>query len=167
MLWVALHFPGLSSEALAPLAGWACQFTPRVALAPPDAVLAEVEASLRYFGGSEAFLVELRTRLEALGTAVSLASASTGLAALWRARGGGAELESLPLAVTGFDLEFFRNIGIATVGEALALPRGGLAERCGEAVVNALDRASGLAPESYAFFAPPAGFCARLELPAE
>jgi len=167
MLWVALHFPELSSEALAPLAGWACQFTPRVALAPPDAVLAEVEASLRYFGGREAFLDELRAQLEALGMAFSLAAAPTGLAALWRARGGGAALESLPLVVTGFDLEFFRSIGIATVGEALALPRSGLAERCGQALLAALDRARGKAPESYAFFAPPACFSARLELPAE
>src|SRR3954463_10122698 len=90
MLWVALHFPGLANETLASLAGWACQFTPRVALAPPDALLAEVEASLRYFGGQEAFLTELRAGLRALDTAVSLGIAPTGLAALWRgARGGG------------------------------------------------------------------------------
>jgi len=167
MLWVALHFPGLSSEALAPLAGWACQFTPKVALAPPDAVLAEVEASLRYFGGRDAFLAELRAGLEELGVRVSLAVAPTGLAALWRARGGGGELETLPLGVTGFDLEFFRGIGVATIGEALALPRDGLAQRCGEAVLDALDRACGRTPESHAFFDPPARFSARLELPGE
>lgn len=167
MLWVALHFPGLANETLAPLAGWACQFTPRVALAPPDALLAEVEASLRYFGGQEAFLAELRAGLEALGTAASLGVAPTGLAALWRARGGGGPLEALPLEVTGFDLDFFRGIGIATVGEALALPRDGLAQRCGGAVVDALDRACGRRPEAHAFFAPPASFSARLELPGE
>ena len=92
MLWVALHFPGLSGEALAPLAGWACQFTPKVALAPPDALLAEVQASLRYFGGEQDFLDELRAGLAALGMTASLAVAPTGLAALWRARGGGGRL---------------------------------------------------------------------------
>lgn len=167
MLWVALHFPGLANETLAPLAGWACQFTPRVALAPPDALLAEVEASLRYFGGQEAFLGELRLRLEALGMAVSLGVAPTGLAALWRARGGGGSLEALPLEVTGFDLDFFRGIGVGTVGEALALPRDGLAQRCGAAAVDALDRACGRLPETHAFFVPPARFSARLELPGE
>jgi len=167
MLWVALHFPGLANETLAPLAGWACQFTPRVALAPPDALLAEVEASLRYFGGQEAFLAELRAGLEALDTAVSLGIAPTGLAALWRARGGGGPLETLPLEVTGFDLDFFRGIGIATVGEALALPRDGLAQRCGSEVVDALDLACGRRPEAYEFFALPASFSARLELPGE
>src|SRR5262245_25124729 len=167
MLWVALHFPGLASETLAPLAGWACQFSPRVALAPPDALLAEVQASLRYFGGQEAFLDELHARLHALGLAFSLGVAPTGLAALWRARGGGGPLEALPLAVTGFDPDFFRGIGVATVGQALALPRDGLAQRCGSAVVDALDRACERLPESYAFFVPPASFSARLELPGE
>jgi protein ImuB len=167
MLWVALHFPGLPNRALAPLAGWACQFTPRVAQAPPDALLAEVEASLRYFGGQEVFLQTLRAGLDALGMAASLAVAPTGLAALWLARGGGGSLETLPLEATGFDLDFFRGIGVATVGEALALPRDGLAQRCGSALVDALDRACGRLPETYAFFAPPARFSARLELPGE
>jgi len=165
MLWVALHFPGLSSEALAPIAGWACQFTPKVALAAPDALLAEVEASLRYFGGLEAFLETMRARLETLGMSASLAVAPTGLAALWLARGGTGPLEALPLEVTGFELDFFRGIGVTTVGEALALPRDGLAQRCGSAVIDALDRACGRLPETYAFFIPPARFCARLELP--
>jgi protein ImuB len=167
MLWVALHFPALPSKALAPLAGWACQFTPRVAQAPPDALLAEVAASLRYYGGQGAFLRTLRVGLDALGLAASLAVAPTGLAALWLARGGGGSLEALPLEATGFDLDFFRGIGVATVGEALALPRNGLAQRCGSAIIDALDRACGKLPETYAFFAPPASFSARLELPGE
>jgi len=167
MLWLALHFPGLRDEALAPLAGWACQFTPRVAPAPPDALLAEIEASLRYFGGPDAFLRTLHSGLDALGMTASLAVAPTGLAALWLARGGGGSLEALPLEATGFDLDFFRSIGVATVGEALALPRDGLAQRCGSAVLDALDRACGRLPETYAFFTPPPRFSARLEVPGE
>jgi protein ImuB len=167
MLWVALHFPGLSHETLAPLAGWACQFTPKVALAPPDALLAEVEASLRYFGGREDFLAELRAGLDALGMRALVATAPTSLAALWLARGGGSRLDELPLEVTGFDLEFFRGIGVATVGEALALPREGLAQRCGSAMLDALDRACGRMPEAHVFFVPPESFAARLELPGE
>src|SRR5437867_1836271 len=58
MFWVALHFPGLPT-GLEPLAAWACQFTPRVALEPPDALVAEVEGSLRYFGGREALFAAL------------------------------------------------------------------------------------------------------------
>jgi protein ImuB len=167
MLWVALHFQDLPPESLEPIAGWACQFTPKVVLAAPDGLLAEVEASLRYFGGLEGFLAKLRAGLEALGVQATLAVAPTGRAALWRSRGGGGALETLPLQAAGLDLEFFRSIGIATVGEALALPRDGLAQRCGAAVLEELDRACGRRPESHAFFAPPARFCARLELTGE
>lgn len=166
MLWVALHFPDFG-ETLEPIAGWACQFTPKVVLAPPNALLAEVEASLRYFGGLDGFLTKLREGLADLGLHATLATAPTGCAALWRARGGGGPLETLPLEATGLDAAFFRSIGIATVGEALHLPRDGLAPRCGPAVLDALDRACGRAPETHAFFVPPACFSARLELTGE
>jgi fructokinase len=56
MLWVALHFHALPAAMLEPIAAWACQFTPRVALEPPDALLIEVEGSLRYFGGEPALV---------------------------------------------------------------------------------------------------------------
>src|SRR5206468_3761692 len=80
MFWVALHFPGLAAGMLEPLAAWACQFTPRVALEPP---------------------------------------------------------------------------------------REGPARRCGQGLIDELDRALGKLPEPREFFAPPERFAARLELPAE
>jgi len=167
MLWVAIHFPGLPPAALEPLAACACQFTPKVALEPPDALLADVEGSVRYFGGLESFLGRLRGGLGELGFAASIAVAPTARAALWRARGGGQlELEALPLEVTGFELDLPRNIGIATVGELLRLPRDGLARRCGPAMLEELDRALGKIPETHAFFQPPPRFAAKLELPA-
>ena len=43
--------PEVESAALDAVASWATQFTPTVALAPPDAVLAEIGGSLRLFGG--------------------------------------------------------------------------------------------------------------------
>ena len=167
MLWVALHFPNLPSHALVPIAAWACQFTPRVSLEPPQALVLEIEGSLRLFGGQEALLAQLRAGLDDLGFPASIASAATTRAALWLARGGGGTLESLPLEVTGFEQEFLRSIGVATLGQLLALPRGGLAQRCGERVTRELDEALGAAPEPRAFFTPPACFCAQLELPAE
>ncbi|MGQ0546841.1 MAG: Y-family DNA polymerase [Betaproteobacteria bacterium] len=166
MLWVALHLPGLPPGRLEPLAAWACQFTPRVSLEPPQALLAEVEASLRLFGGRDALLARWCEGLEALGIEASLAVAPTALAALWLARAGGGELEALPLEVIDRDVEFLKSIGISTVGELLALPREGLARRCGQALIDDLDRALGALPEARAFFVPPARFDARLELPA-
>ena len=56
MLWVALHLPSLPAGTLETIAAWACQFTPKVSLEPPHALLAEVQGSLRYFGGLENLL---------------------------------------------------------------------------------------------------------------
>jgi protein ImuB len=166
MLWVALHLPGLAPGALEPIAAWACQFTPRVSLEPPRALVAEVQASLRLFGGRKALLARWRDGLESLGVETSLALAPTARAALWLARGGGDKLGKLPLEVIGCDLEFLRSIGISTVGELLRLPREGLAQRCGQDLVDQLDRALGVLPEAREFFMPPSRFDARLELPA-
>ena len=166
MVWGALHLPGLQPGMLGTLAGWACQFTSRVAL-EREALLLEVEGSLRYFGGREALLVALEGGLRELGLRASPATAATARAALWRARGGGLAFEQLPVGVLGGDQAFFSQIGIETVGEVLGLPREGLAQRCGQELVDALDRALGRLPESHAFFTPPERFYARLELPAE
>jgi protein ImuB len=148
------------------LAGWACQYTPRVAL-EPDALLLEVEGSLRCFGGREALLAALEGGVRDLGLTAVPVTAVTALAALWRARGGGVALEQVPATVLGADAGFFGNLGVKTLGQVLALPRDGLARRCGQGLVDAIDRALGRLPESYAFFTPPGRFCARLELPAE
>jgi protein ImuB len=165
MPWVALQFHPLPSGSLERLAAWACQFTPRVSLEPPHALVAEVAGSLRYFGGLEALLDRVRDGLEELGVEASLSVAATPRAALWQARGGNTDLNDLPLSVTGFSTDFPESIGIRTVGELGALPREGLARRCGQAVLDELDRALGALPETRAFFVPPARFDATLELP--
>ncbi|HVJ12384.1 MAG TPA: DNA polymerase Y family protein [Burkholderiales bacterium] len=166
MLWAALHFPSLPPEALAPIAAWACQFTPRVSLEPPQELLLEVEGSLRLFGGFDLLRQKLAAGLEALGYPFALATAPTARAALWRARGGGAAFGSLPIEVTRFDTGFLASIGIATVGELIQLPRDGLALRCEPRVLAELDQALGAAPEPRAFFVPQPCFRAALELPA-
>ena len=183
MLWVALHFPQFrrqalsrghappepEREALAALAAWACQFTPRVSLEPPQALLMEVEGSLRYFGGRWKFLARLRAGLPHLGFEARVAEASTARAALWLARGGSGRLEALPVAVTGLaseSLELLESLGIRTVGGLLRLPREGVARRFGQGLLDEIDRAGGKAPEPRKYFVPPARFSARLELPA-
>jgi len=164
MLWVALHFHVPPPGALESLAAWACQFTPRVSLEPPQALLAEVQGSLRYLGGPEGFLARLRAGLAELGCDASVAAASTPRAALWLAKGGGEALEDLPLAVASAD-PLLNSLGLRTIGELLELPRDGLAKRCGQRLLDELDRARGVLPEPREFFLPPASFSAELELP--
>jgi protein ImuB len=183
MLWVALHFPQLrlqalsrghalpepEREALEAVAAWACRFTPRVSLEPPQGLLLEVAGSLRYYGGTGEFLRKLKAGLAGLGFEAVIALAATARAAAWRAAGGGGALEQLPVQVTGLApeaLELFSGLGVRTVGEVLRLPREGLARRFGDGLLRALDQASGKAPEARRYFAPAESFAARLELPA-
>jgi protein ImuB len=169
MLWVALQFHALPSRTLEPLAAWVCQFTPRVSLEPPQALLAEVQGSLRYFGGMSALLDRLRGGLAELGHEASIAVAATPRAALWRAQGGKKVLEDVPveIACTEEAARFLRSAGISTIGELLRLPRDGLAKRCGQTLLDNLDRARGELPEPREYFALPARFDASLEFPRE
>jgi len=183
MLWAALHFPNLPSqatsrghappdaagEALAAIAAWLGQFTPKVTLEPPHGLAAEIQGSLRLYGGIGRLKARLRAGLAELGFEASVAFAATARAALWRAAGGGGPLEELPVEVTGLEpdkLQLLRGLGIRSVGELVRLPRDGLTLRFGQALAAELDRALGKIPEPRRFFVPPARFDARLELPA-
>ena len=184
MLWAGLHFPQLRSQALqrghappeaerkalAAIATWLGQFTPRVTLEPPGSVAAEVQGSLRLFGGIHRLKARLRVGLAELGFEASIAFAATARAALWRASGGGGPLEELPVEVTGLEqdaLDLLQGLGVRTVGELMRLPRDGVALRFGRGLLAELDRALGKIPEPRLFFVPPARFAARLELPSE
>ena len=161
--------PEPEREALAAAAAWACQFTPRVSLEPPQALLMEVEGSLRYFGGRWKFLARLRAGLNRLGFEARLAEAPTARAALWLSRGGGGRLETQSAAVMGLDpaaAALLASLGVKTVGGLLRLPRVGVARRFGTGLLLQLDQACGKVAEPREFFLPPARFEARLELPA-
>jgi protein ImuB len=74
--------------ALAAIAAWATQFTPAIALTPPDAVLVEIGGSLRLFGGLPKLTARLSRGVRDLGYAAQLAFAPTPEAALVFARAG-------------------------------------------------------------------------------
>lgn len=173
----------LEAATLHELAAWAGRFTPAVSLAPPDALLLEVSASLRLFGGLDRLLAMLREGLDELGLAAQLAVAPTPLAAHWLAlarpdcvltarAGWQAELDTLPLAVVraGTEvsfatLELLSGIGLHTVGQARRLPREGLARRQAGAFTRALALARGELPDPRPRHVPPAQYTACIPLP--
>jgi protein ImuB len=166
-------------SALEQLAAWCGQFTSLVSLALPQALLLEVQGSLKLFGGLEALLERLRHGLAELGYLAQLAVAPTPLAATWLAGAGNearittsvelaGALARLPLAGLGFAptlLQSLRNMGVYTVGECRRLPRDGLARRLGAELVLALDRAHGRTPDPRAPYVAPACFEATLVIP--
>ena len=182
MLWSALLLLPPSDTAPSPiepatlqaLAIWALQFTPRVALAD-DAVLMEVEASLRLFGGRRALRDRVWSEGQELGVG-QLAWAPNSLAALALARAGRenglrgpleALLDALPMTVLSAVRPHaltLAHIGCRTLGDVRALPRGGIARRFDKALLHALDQAYGLAPEVHEWVNLPETFEARLEL---
>ncbi|MCW7537404.1 DNA polymerase Y family protein [Aquabacterium sp. A7-Y] len=165
---------------------WALQFTPRVCLLD-EAVLLEVHASLRLFGGARALLKRVGPEARELGC-VAVARAPTALAALALARAGRrvpvgaqraepggaaprgwvARLDAAPLSAlsaTGWHEGLLERLGCRRLGDLRALPRAGLARRCGAELLEALDQAYGERPERCDWLALPEVFDARLELP--
>jgi protein ImuB len=166
--------------ALAEVATLALAFTPHASIAGPNAVVAEIQGSVRLFGGLPPLLERLMHRVQSRGYDARLALAPTPTAALLLARAGNARpaldraelpaaLAPLSLTLLDFDAEIISTLkaaGITTFGAARALPRAGLARRFGQAVVDTLDRAVGSAPDPRDPYRPPPHFERKLPLPA-
>ncbi|MEO6281163.1 DNA polymerase Y family protein [Roseateles sp.] len=177
MRWLALccrlDAPADDADALAWLA---LSFTPRVARLE-EAVVAEVSASLRLFGGARALRGKLQADAELVGLALgAMAWAPTALAALALARCHsppqqgrlGERLDALPLAALSAAQAhhaMLARLGCQRLGELRRLPRPALAKRFGPALLTALDRAYGDLPEVHGWLTLPERFSARLELP--
>ena len=182
MHWIALRWP-LESEATAPidmpsmeaLGWWALQFTPRVAWLD-EALLLEVSACERLWGGRLALMRELARLNPVAGTRIQQAHGATSLVALARlrlfARGqrptpdlpAGLPLDTLSAARE--HLELLARMGCRSWGDVDALPRGGLVRRFGTGLRDAFDAAWGRVPEQHCWLQLPDLFEQKLELPA-
>lgn len=180
MLWSALRLnsddlhPSRIEHARRALAIWALQFTPRVAHAT-DAVLMEVDASTRLFGGRRALRDRIVHASSELGVA-QVAWAPTSLAALALARAGienglkrplKSMLDALPMetldAVKPHALTL-SHIGCRTLGDVRQLPRGGISRRFDSLLLRALDQAYGQHLEAHEWATLPEHFHGKLEL---
>lgn len=189
MQWLALHWlPDATSDdgasatpslpvALSPetLGWWALQFTPRVAWLD-EALLLEVSACERLWGGLQSLMRLMSANNPMPGTRIQKAQGPSSLVALARlrlfARGErpplGA-LSALPLdtlTAAREHLDVLARLGCRTWGDVAALPRGGLSRRFGAALREALDVAWSLRPDNHTWLTLPDAFEQKLELPA-
>ena len=184
-----LHFherdAAAERAALEGVAAWAGRYTPKVALvagaAGAEGLLLEVSGSLKLFGGASAIAAGLAQGASEMGYTACPASAPSAHGAWLLARGGSPSacpdlgdlarrLQPLPVEALDCDariLATLEAVGVRTIGEVLALPRAGLAQRFGGALREELDRALGVLADPREFFVPPERFHAGLELPAE
>lgn len=161
-----------ATELWAALA-WNClQFTPQVALADGALVL-DISASVRLFGGAQAVLRRLYMQNRPLAR-VQYAQGATSLVALGRLHSHAplrtaqpvAQLPLHTLAAARPHLALLERLGVRTWGQLRTLPRPGLARRFGQALLDALDRAWGSAPDTYPWLQAPEVFAQRVELAA-
>jgi protein ImuB len=168
------------AAALTAVAHAALAFTPAVALHDAQTVLLEVQGSLRLFGGLAALRQRLKAALLPLGHGVRSAAAPTPLGAALLARwpdGGRGitvdlaalheRLDSAPVWLLGPGREHWealQGMGLHTLADLRRMPRGGVARRFGEALLDELDRAYGQRPDPRPSIEPPAVFETRLEL---
>jgi protein ImuB len=184
MQWIALQWqPDDGAPTAAPvlppspetLGWWALQFTPRVAWLD-EALLLEVEASERLWGGRQSLMRLMAAWNPAPGTRIFKAQGATGFVALARlrlyalGRKPPADVPSaLPLhtlTAAREHLDVLARMGCRTWGDVARLPRGGLARRFGTPLREALDMAWGERPEKHTWLTLPDVFEQKLELPA-
>jgi protein ImuB len=158
------------------------RFTPSVVL-QSDGVLLEVSASLRLFGGARALWRAVRETARACGVrSLRMAAAPTATAAAVLARAEPVSvalrrldvhqrLDALPLpaAAQAWQIEprlalLLHGIGCRTLGDVRMLPRSGAQRRGAAALLGAIARAHGHAPDPQAWFEPPRRFEMGLEL---
>jgi len=159
------------------LAAWAYRFSSHVSLSGSDALLIEVGASLRLFGGWAALEQRLRHELAAIGYAPALAVAPVPAAArVLATQHDGfftgqrepmlAALGNVALAHAGLGantISLLYNVGSRTLRDAFALPRPELARRIGPDELAVLDRLRGIEPEILPLYQPPDRFEHRIE----
>ena len=160
------------------LAAWAYRFSSQVSLADPDALLIEVGASLKLFGGWPALERRLRRGLAAAGFTPAIAVAPIAAAArVLAAQHDGfftdqrepmqTALGHVPIARSGLAgkaVSLLYNVGARSLRDAFALPRPELARRIGPEALTALDRLRGSDREPLPLYQPPDRFEHRVEL---
>lgn len=185
MHWIALQprpeAPGSDAgvDPHSAWAWWALQFTPLVARVEA-ALLMEVSASVRLFGGFNALLAQVlkpnwplapveyahgATSLVAFGRLQAVSAADGDHAAIAATRALPADALPLhTLAAARAHLPTLARLGLSTWGQLRALPRGGVVRRFGAGLVDALDCAYGQRAEVYPWLTLPDVFDAPLEL---
>jgi protein ImuB len=149
--------PELADRLLKALAEWCIRYTPVTAIDPPDGLILDSSGCAHLWGGEQAYLEHIVTRLKTLGYDVRAAMADT-IGTAWAfARFGGvgpiiaageqaAALLSLPPAALRLEpevLERLQKLGLYRIGNFMNMQRSALHRRFGKGLLQRLDQALG------------------------
>jgi protein ImuB len=159
-LYPSLHViddkPTLSKQLLDRIAEWCIRFTPIAAANYPDGVILDASGCAHLWGGEEAYLNDIASRLTNRGYVVGVAIADT-IGCAWAAaryskqrlidsRMQAQALNPLPVASLRLDEEtvvLLHKLGLRQVKDISNLPRTSLRRRFGTALLQRLQQASG------------------------
>ena len=153
--------PAKSAQLLARLADWCSRYTPWTSVDGEDGIWLDTAGCAHLFGGEEALLKDLLTRLSHLGFSAQAALASTPGAAWALARFADEaviveedetrrRIGSLPVAALRLTPEVassLSRLGLRRIGDLYSLPRAPFAARFGEKTARRLDQALGRVSE--------------------
>jgi protein ImuB len=170
------------NNRLQQLAVWAEQFTSRVSIQTPRALLLEVRGSLKLFGGLGEIQQHMARQLDNQWQHNFVSAITpTPMASLLLARSGYSDVilrknalrsvlgrlsvNHLPIGLK--KKQQLRRTGVRLLRDVFRLPKDALARRFGAKLTNYLDRALGLIPEPLDFFTSSEAFKTYYEFPLE
>ncbi len=146
------------ARALETLALVCQQFTPRVMVDAPQAILLDITGCERVHGGEVALVENVQATFRRLGYSSVTALADNATAAYARALGDNRKPESLPLEALRLEsalVATLRALGVCRLGELLALPAESLPARFGDALVSRLRQFRGELEEDFEVYRLP------------
>jgi protein ImuB len=148
------------------------RWTPRAALSGPDGLWLDLTGVAHLFGGEEKMCARILAFCRRLGFSARIAVAGTAGAAYALARFGGERplilcppggeadaIAAMPLAALRLDADLLATadrLGVARIGELIAMPRAPLQRRFGAGLLTRLDQALGRAAEPFEPIVPEA-----------
>jgi len=167
---------GLNIRLLKAIGEWCIRYTPVTSVDAPDGLLLNVTGCAHLWGGEEAYVKEITTKLKSKGYHIRAAMADTMGCAWAVARFGKIEyivepagqlqaLLSLPpaaLRLEGPTLERLYKLGLYTINSFIHMPRPVLRRRFGEHTLLRIAQALGIAEELVEPLEPPTPYQERL-----
>lgn len=168
--------PGLEKKLLTTWGHWCIRYTPIVTMDPPDGLVLDATGCTHLWGGEQAYIEDITSRLTTKGFEVRIALADT-VGAAWAVARFGKNIPVVPLGqhrdiLSGFPpaalrlqkdtAERLHKLGFHTIGSFMSMPRTVLRRRFGDGLLLRLRQALGQEEEPLHPLRPVAPYIERL-----